>query len=592
MYKHITYSKALVSKVIGSLLMLVVLSACTVKQTEMAEKSPLTLAPNKAHFMWFDYAGNDDIFKKPLAEDEFQNPILAGYHPDPSIVRVGKDYYLINSTFGFFPGIPIFHSTDLVNWRQIGNAIHRPEQMPFDNIYLTNNGVYAPAIEYRDGTFYIINTCVNCGGNFVVTATDPAGPWSDPIWMPHLIGIDPSIFFDDDGKTYVVHHRDPEGDKKRYPAHTALWVMEVDPVTFKPLSDDVMLVDGGDAAPWNTDYHEGPHIYKVDGTYYLSAPGGGTGYYHQQLIYRADHIFGKYVANPNNPILTQFGLPDDRDNPVTATGHADMFEDTNGDWWAVFLATRVYNLTANQDPGYFHTGRETFMLPVTWKEGWPTILEQGEVLPYTVKKPHLPAAKPVTRAMTGNFSLREEFTESELAPHWLFVRTPHSTWWQTGNDVLSLLPRREQIGDRKQPSFIGRRLAHQTASFATKIVFSPTTISDEAGLLALQDDQYYYAFGVGMNKSGETVLRIRKRAGNNDPHHGVVIFETVVDINAASAMYLRMEVDKANLNFSYSFDGQSYQLAFANADAKPLTSAVAGGFVGAVVGMYAQGNKE
>ncbi|SMF53947.1 Beta-xylosidase [Alteromonadaceae bacterium Bs31] len=150
----------------------------------------------KARFLWFEYSGDDDEFKTALAKDEFRNPILAGYHPDPSIVRVGDDYYLVNSTFGFYPGIPIFHSRDLVNWTQIGNVIHRSEQLDFDGLHLGYNGVYAPAIEHRNGIFYVINTCIGCGGNFVVTASDPAGPWSDPIWMPHLGGIDPSLFFE------------------------------------------------------------------------------------------------------------------------------------------------------------------------------------------------------------------------------------------------------------------------------------------------------------------------------------------------------------------------------------------------------------
>lgn len=141
-----------------------------------AQDAPLkTSSKPLAHFSWFEYQGNDEIFKAPLAANQYQNPILAGYHPDPSIVRVGEDYYLVNSTFGFYPGIPVFHSRDLVNWTQLGNAIHRPEQLSFDGIHLGYNGVYAPAIEYRDGTFYVINTCVACGGNFIVTATNPAG---------------------------------------------------------------------------------------------------------------------------------------------------------------------------------------------------------------------------------------------------------------------------------------------------------------------------------------------------------------------------------------------------------------------------------
>ncbi len=546
-----------------------------------------TSVDEQAHFSWFEYSGDDEVFKPALADNEFRNPILAGYHPDPSIVRVGEDYYLVNSTFGFFPGIPVFHSRDLVNWTQIGNAIHRPEQLNFDGIHLGYNGVYAPAIEHRNGTFYVINTCVGCGGNFVVTAENPAGPWSAPIWMPHLEGIDPSIFFDDDGKTYVVHHKDPEA--KRYPAHTALWIMEVDPETFRPLSEDVMLVDGGVKAPWPTDYIEGPHIHKVNGSYFLSAPGGGTGYHHGQLLYKSDKVFGPYKANPDNPVLTQRGLSDDREHPVTATGHGDMFQDNNGDWWIVFLGTRVYDLhIPPQDPGNFHTGRETFMLPVHWENGWPKVVK-NKAVPYTVKKPEHPAAKPADRAMTGNFTIKEEFIDSALAPHWLFVRTPNSQWWNSKDGTLALTPRAERIGDKQQPSFIGRRLAHMKASFGTKLQFSPASPGAEAGLLALQNDEHYIAFGLGLNKDGDTVLKVRRRSGSQSPARGELLLEKNIEAEN-DTIYLRMAINKAELDFYYSLDGDNYQLILDNADARVLTTAKAGGFTGAVVGMYAEGN--
>jgi len=549
------------------------------------QKPPLE---NVARFAWFEYAGDDEVFGKGLADDEYQNPILAGYYPDPSIVRVGNDYYMVNSTFGFFPGIPVFHSRDLVNWTQLGNALERPGQIPFDGVPLGNGGVYAPSINYRDGTFYVINTCIGCGGNFVVTATNPAGPWSDPIWMPHLDGIDPSIFFDEDGKTYVVHQRTPE--QKRYDAHSAIWVMEVDPETFGPRSEDVLLVDGGDEAPWDTDYLEGPHIYKIGGHYFLSAAGGGTGYYHQQLVYRSDHIFGPYSANPGNPVLTQFGLPDDREHPVTATGHADMFQDSNGGWWAVFLGTRVFDLTTPpQDPGNFLTGRETFMLPVKWVDGWPVILDKGRAVPYQVKKPGLPPGRPAKHAMTGNYEVHEAFTSDSLGPEWLFVRTPHAKWWKTGGGALILEPRAERIGDKKQPSFVGRRLAHMRASFGAELEFLPQAQYDEAGLLAVQNDDYFYAFGLGMNEADQTVLRVRKKAGNNDPEWGNTVAETRVDIEAGEPVFLRVNIDHAVLGFSYSLDGRNYVTLLDKADSGPLTTAMAGGFTGAVVGMYAEG---
>jgi xylan 1,4-beta-xylosidase len=565
---------------------LLLASACLIALCANAQE------PNNAHFSWFDYSGKDAIFNKPLAADEFQNPILAGFYPDPSVVRVGEDFYLVNSTFGFFPGIPIFHSRDLVNWKQIGNAIHRPEQLPYKNVALAQSGVYAATIEHRNGTFYVINTCVGCEGNFIVTATNPAGPWSDPIWLPHLGGIDPSIFFDDDGKTYIVHHKDPL--PRKYAAHTQIAVMQVDAKTFKPLSDDVMLVDGSEKQPWHTEYIEGPHLYKVDGTYYLSAAGGGTGYTHGQLFYKSNKIFGPYTANPNNPVLTQLGLPDDREKPITATGHADLFDDGKGNWWAVFLATRVYDLDKKdqQDPGNFHTGRETFMLPVTWKDGWPVVLEKGKAVPYQVKKPNLPKAETASRAMTGNFNEREKFTQKTLDPHWLFIRAPSSQWWSSGNGELVVTPREDHIGNFGNPSFIGRRLAHMTASFGTKLQFNPLSPSDEAGLLAVQTDEYFYAFGLSRNAAGETVLRVRKRAGKNTPIHGETIHEDIITLKNSQPIYLRINVAKAEIDFAYSLDGKKFITMIDNADAKVLTSAMAGGFTGAVVGLYAERAKK
>jgi alpha-N-arabinofuranosidase len=539
-----------------------------------------------AQFSWFEYSGRDEAFDSPLAESEYRNPILSGFYPDPSIVRAGEDYYLVNSTFGFYPGIPVFHSRDLVNWTQIGNVVDRPDMMPFDGIHLGYNGVYAPSINYRDGTFYVINTCVACGGNFVVTARNPAGPWSDPIWLPHIQGIDPSIFFDDDGKVYVVHHRDPV--EKRYDAHTSIWLMEVDPVTFQPRSQDVMIADGGVEAPWRTEYLEGPHLYKVGGAYILSAAGGGTGYFHGQLAYRARQPFGPYEPNPDNPILTQFGLPDDRANPVTATGHADLFQDVAGDWWAVFLGTRVFDLdTPPQDPGNFHTGRETFMLPVTWRDGWPRILDRGASVPYAVRGPDLVRDARAQRAMTGNFTVREEFAEDLLGPHWLFVRTPHARWWRTGEGRLTIEPRVDRIGDNNQPSFVGRRLAHMTARITTQMNFAPSA-GAEAGLMAVQNDAFYYAFGLTRNDEGDAVLRVRRRAGDADPAHGQTLAEIPVPLRPGRPVYLRMSIDRADLDFAYSLDREGYDVLLDNADARVLTTARAGGFTGAVVGMYAE----
>lgn len=539
-----------------------------------------------AYFDWFDYAGADTLFETALEPGQFRNPILAGYYPDPSVVVVEDDYYMVNSTFGFYPGIPVFHSRDLINWTQLGNAVDRPDMMPFDGLNLGNHGVYAATIEHHDGIFYIMNTCVNCGGNFVLTATDPAGPWSDPIWLPHIPGIDPSLFIDDDGAFYVVHHANPA--EPDYPGHTLINIIEVDPESFEARSEDVTLVDGAEETPWNTIYIEGPHVYKVDDRYILSAPGGGTGYHHQQLAFEADGVFGPYTAYPGNPILTQHGLPDDRANPVTATGHADIFQAANGEWWAVFLATRVYDLeTPPRDPGNFQTGRETFLLPVTWIDGWPIILERGAPLPLILDRPDLPDAGPVPRQMTGNYARREQF-DGELGPEWLFIRTPHETWWSSGEGVLTLPARPERIGDRGQPSFVGQRLAHMRAQITTQMRFTPAHEGEEAGLLALQNDAFYYAFGLGRNARGEAVLRIRRRAGTDEFARGETLAETIVDLADGAMVRLRLAFDQDRLDFSYSLDDDTYVSLLDGADASLLGSMRAGGFTGAVIGMYAE----
>jgi alpha-N-arabinofuranosidase len=201
-------------------------------------------APN-ARFDWFEYAGSDPSDSATsIGSGDYRNPILQGFYPDPSLTRVGDDYYLVNSTFAWFPGIPVFRSRDLVSWTQIGNAIDRPEMLDFGRLGLSR-GVFAPSIAHHDGLFYILNTCVDCGGNFVITARDPAGPWSDPAWLPDLEGgIDPSLFFDEDGKAYVVNNGAPEGTP-RYDGHRAIWIQAFDPRTLRTTGPRTVLVDSG-----------------------------------------------------------------------------------------------------------------------------------------------------------------------------------------------------------------------------------------------------------------------------------------------------------------------------------------------------------
>jgi len=251
--------------------------------------APCAASPT-ARFGELNYVAKDI---PPVPAGSYRNPILPGFQPDPSLVRVGDDFYLVNSTFSWFPGIPVYHSRDLVHWRQIGNAIDRPGMLNFAGLG-TNRGVFAPAITWHEGTFYVINTCIECGGNFLVTAKDPAGPWSEPVWLD-FEGIDPSLFVDDDGSAWMVNNGNPPEDP-RYDGHRAIWIQQFDLKTLKLFGPRKVLVDGGVHPADKPVWAEGPHLFKKDGWYYLVAAEGGTAENHSETIYRSRRPDGPYEA--------------------------------------------------------------------------------------------------------------------------------------------------------------------------------------------------------------------------------------------------------------------------------------------------------
>ena len=265
-------------------------------------------------FDWFEYTGHDT--SRHIPEDHYANPILRGYYPDPAVERVGDKFYLVNSTFAHWPGISIHESTDLVNWKLIGHALTDTSKYTFDGLGISR-GVFAPSIHHHKGTFYVINTLVDAGGNFVVTATSPAGPWSAPHFLPNVDGIDPALFFDDDGKAWLLHNSPPEG-KPRYDGHRAIWIHEFDP-TKLTAGPGKVIVDGGVDPSKNPIWIAGPHLYRIQGWYYLMAAEGGTGPDHSEVVFRAKTPLGPYEPAKSNPILTQRDLPVSRPAVSTAT---------------------------------------------------------------------------------------------------------------------------------------------------------------------------------------------------------------------------------------------------------------------------------
>jgi alpha-N-arabinofuranosidase len=544
--------------------------------------SPANAAP-VARFDWYTYTGHDSVYDvHPAGKGEYANPILSGFYPDPALARVGNDYYLIGSTFAYFPGIPIFRSKDLVNWTQIGNVIHRPEQLKFDSLGMSR-GVFAPTINFHDGTFYVLNTCVDCGGNYLVTASNPAGPWSNPTWLPEVGGIDPSIFFDDDGKTYVINNDEPTGGST-YQGHRAIWIREFDVATKKVKGPATQIINAGVDITQKPIWIEGPHIYKINGKYYLSCAEGGTAVDHRQVVFRSDNVLGPYVPAPApiNPILTQRLLDPSRPFPVTSSGHADFLQTQNGEWWGIFLATRPY------EDDYYNTGRETFLLPLEWKDGWPSFIRGREPIPYAVKKPNLPAQPAPAIPTHGNFTVREEFNGSSLAPYWMMLRTPREQWWTLGGGALTMRARPDDIAGKGQPSFVGRRQQHQKATFTTAMHFTPAKAGDRAGLVAFQSENFFYALTSTL-VDGKPVIQVERRNGANDTP--TVIATKPLAARAGAPLYLKIDANGGRYDFSFATQRDKWTPVLENADGKMLSTKGAGGaganFTGVVVGMYA-----
>ena len=308
----------------------------------------------------------------------FDNPVLPGSHPDPSICRVGDDYYLATSTFALFPGIALHHSRDLVHWRPIGAALNRPSQLNLDGLRMTD-GIYAPTLRHHEGVFHLVCTLVNApaGGNFVVTAADPAGPWTDPVWIADAPGFDPSLLFDDDGRVWYCGT--VERDHDNAPGLTTVWVQELDRSTWQLLGERHFVWTGAlVAAHWA----EGPHLYRIGDHVYLLVAEAGTEWNHAVVVARSSEVTGPYDGCPANPVLTSRHLG--RTADVVGPGHADLIRTQDGEWWAVLLAARP------SDGPWWATSRETFLVPVAWEEGWPVFAPGVGRVPLTLEGPSLP----------------------------------------------------------------------------------------------------------------------------------------------------------------------------------------------------------
>ncbi|OZI08102.1 glycoside hydrolase 43 family protein [Siphonobacter sp. BAB-5385] len=509
------------------------------------------------------------------------NPILSGFYPDPSIVQVDKDYYLINSTFSYFPGIPVFHSKDLKNWKQIGNVIDRPSQMDFMGERLTR-GLFAPAISYHKGTYYVTCTDIDHDGNFVVTAKNPAGPWSNPVRIPQVRGIDPSLYFDDNDKAYILYNSDAPDNKPQYSGHRTIRMYEFDYQNLKVVGEEKQLVNGGVDISKKPVWIEGPHILKRNNWYYLYAAEGGTSVNHSEVVFRSKSVWGPYIPYEHNPILTQKGLPEDRKNPVTSAGHAQFVEGPDGKTYSIFLAVRPY------EGDFYNTGRETFIAPVEWKEDWPIINPDHKEIQYSYPVNYAESKPKDLLPQSGNFGYTMTF-EKSLDPSLLFMRTVDpGSYTLSKKQGLTLKLKPETCMEMGNPSFVGKRQQHLFSTAETELSFSPKAEYEKAGLVILQDEHHFYFLSKGQ-KDGKPVIQLFKSV----PREKSMELVTEAPLNTtADKVNLRIASQGDSYSFSYTTDGKNWQVLKDKMDGKFLSTKVAGGFIGCVYGMYATSSGE
>jgi len=495
----------------------------------------------------------------------FQNPILSGCYPDPSICRVGEDYYLVTSTFEYFPGLPIFHSRDLVHWNQIGHVLDRPSQLDLDEVR-PSGGLYAPTIRHHNGTFYVINTLMDGKtgrGNFIVTATQPQGPWSEPYWLD-ADGIDPSLLFDDDGKCWYVGTR--LNEKGFYTGHTEIFLQEIDLEKMKLVGEDVVLWDG---AVKGVVWAESPHIYKIKEYYYLLIAEAGTAHHHSVTVARSKNIMGPYEGNRGNPILTHrhLGL----DYPIVGTGHADLVETQNGEWWMVLLAMRPYG-------GYYYNlGRETFLVPVRWEEDWPIVSPGTGRVEFEYPVPNLP------EHVWQTPPARDDFNDVKLAYQWNFLRTPREEFYSLSerHGFLRLKLRPQKLSDQADPSFVGRRQQDIHFTAQTEFEFTTQSSNEYAGLALIQNKDFYFLFAV--THGSEPMIRLIKRSHGKEE----ILAEQPIPVGRYT---LKVEAHEQNYNLYISTEPNQWRSVAENVDGRILSTPVAGGFVGAYIAMYASSN--
>jgi alpha-N-arabinofuranosidase len=478
----------------------------------------------------------------------YQNPVIRGYYPDPSVCKANGNYYLAASSFQYFPGVPLFESKDLINWKQIGFCLTQKSQLPLDGVY-SSGGIFAPTIRYNEGRFYMVTTNVGHerGGNFYVWTDDIYGEWSQPVFVDQS-GIDPSLYFEN-GKSYFMSNGTDKGGRN------TIFQCEIDIADGKKLSESKALWHGAGGR-----YLEAPHLYKINGLYYLMAAEGGTEYGHMVVYARSENIWGPFIPYPGNPAVTNRNLGGYQ---LQGIGHGDLIEDEKGSWW---LFTLGFRQIGKWQP-YHHLGREVCLTPITFNsDGWFSV-ENG-ITPVEVDTDRLPPSVKQT------FKLNYTFENTPWDKEWQFLRTFEKECFVFGKDSLKIKSTGDNIDMPGTPAFIG---LHQK-EFDMELSFTVTVLDGEAGLSIYMDEKHHYDLALAKNDDGCSIM-LKFNIGDIKHKQAAV---------PLSHNKVSFKVRSSAAKYSFFYCEGNNEICLGSAQTKYLSSEVAGNFTGVVLGFYSQ----
>lgn len=470
---------------------------------------------------------------------KYTNPIVKGFYPDPSVCTDGKKYYMVTSSFQYFPGVPLFESDDLVNWKQIGHVLTRESQLPLAQA-ASSAGIFAPTIRFNNGSFYMVTTNTTTGGNFYVTTDDIYGEWSEPLYVEQD-GIDPSLYFED-GRAYFMSNGTDENGKG------AIFQCEIDIATGKKLSESKRLWGGTGGR-----YLESPHLFRIGKYYYITAAEGGTEYGHMITYARSESLWGEYVGYPGNPVLTNRNLGG---NTIQGIGHGDLIcKESTGEWFILSLGFRQIDMWMP----FHHLGREVFLTPVTFGEdGWFCAGTDGT----TAEAYEIQGDFAQTTDLSGDFSKREQ---------WVYLRNPDVGSYELSDEKFILRGSKISLDEPGSPTFIGIRQRDFVGRLSCKL----SANGGVSGVSVFMDESHHYDLCIA-EADGEFFGELYVRLGSSKS------VQKLVHLNSGEA---ELEISFNNFCYNFSINGESLGIM----ETRYVSSEVALGFTGVIFGLFSTG---